>query len=781
MAAFEDSYTSILQGVSEQIPQQRLDGQVTAQLNMLSDPVTGMRRRPGARYVYDIDWTGLTADNLLATDTDVAGVQVQVLVNSGNGTLKVLASDYSVLAELTSTYLITPDVRDLRTASVGDELFFLNTTKVPTAGPALPSVSPDSNGFVHIKAGAFNTAYIITVTWGAQTSDFQYVTPDGSGVPDAENSTPQFIADFLATAINGFPWTGAGLVATAEAGTIFLAGNGPALTLSTYNGASLVQTSGKGTLRLASDLPPKLGGPSDGYIIRVGEANAPTYYQWDTPTATWLESGDPAAPGSITNVPISLTQVGGVWALNSAAFEGRSAGSEDNNPTPEFTVRGCTGMGSYQGRLVLLSGPLLYMSASKKPRRFYRSTVTSLIDSDTIGVGAAAASSAAWVHAVQYDKDLLVFSEKHQAVVPGANTAITPRTANLVITSAYATDVTTSPVGAGRTVMFPTPRSPTNFGVMEMYPQVEADSKYTSVDTTEHLPGYFQGQCRDILVDTATNLVAFFPNAARQEVVLQQFAWSADKKEMQAWHKWEFKFPIAAAYLTSQEMHFLFVQNSRLVACALSPRSGVSSKAVQYSPALDVHYTGQVLDGVVPVPEWFQVFAADAVPEITASMSDGPRKTAHVGGAVEATDFVFVPEVEEEATVAFGFAYKSAVEPTPPMRKDRNGTRISSNKATVLRFMVGTNNSQEYRIDITDKHSPSDQEFPEAAPLGFYSTELELNTPLEGGADSVVVAPCRTVAQQTRLNIHTSGTGELNVVSLEYVMRYLEKVQRARF
>ncbi|MGL5261031.1 MAG: hypothetical protein ACRC9P_01460, partial [Bacteroides sp.] len=48
MASFDGAYPSLLQGVSEQVPTSRLPGQVTEQINMVSDLVTGVRRRVGS-------------------------------------------------------------------------------------------------------------------------------------------------------------------------------------------------------------------------------------------------------------------------------------------------------------------------------------------------------------------------------------------------------------------------------------------------------------------------------------------------------------------------------------------------------------------------------------------------------------------------------------------------------------------------------------------------------------------------------------------------------------
>ena len=41
----EFQYPSLLHGVSQQTPRERINGQLTEQINMLSDPVTGVKKR----------------------------------------------------------------------------------------------------------------------------------------------------------------------------------------------------------------------------------------------------------------------------------------------------------------------------------------------------------------------------------------------------------------------------------------------------------------------------------------------------------------------------------------------------------------------------------------------------------------------------------------------------------------------------------------------------------------------------------------------------------------
>ena len=74
-----------MQGVSQQVPRERLAGQVSLQSNMLSDVVEGMRRRPGMRFLADGVFSGgsITKERVYATAVDIDDTSVHVLVNVG--------------------------------------------------------------------------------------------------------------------------------------------------------------------------------------------------------------------------------------------------------------------------------------------------------------------------------------------------------------------------------------------------------------------------------------------------------------------------------------------------------------------------------------------------------------------------------------------------------------------------------------------------------------------------------------------------------------------------
>lgn len=77
MAKISGSYASLSRGVSQQVPEARLDGQHSEQVNMISDPVSGLARRHGAKFSHErklaaftpVPVTGPTRDCLRAFKT----------------------------------------------------------------------------------------------------------------------------------------------------------------------------------------------------------------------------------------------------------------------------------------------------------------------------------------------------------------------------------------------------------------------------------------------------------------------------------------------------------------------------------------------------------------------------------------------------------------------------------------------------------------------------------------------------------------------------------------
>lgn len=777
MGAFESSYKSLLQGVSQQIPSERLPGHVGALDNMLADPVTNLRRRPGAAYAFSLSSAGSTFDNIRAWFTDIAGTRVHVILNCGTGQVKLLNNAHAVLATLDgSAYLTTTDPSDIQATTVGDEFFLLNKSVKPTAGAVAAGSDPAKAGFFYIVAGAFSRKYEVTLTTSLGTISATYTTPSGAGAGDAALTTPDYIAQQLESGLTASLGT-VGLSMWRSTAYVFLKSTGVAtnVAISSSTGSAYILTSRARYTTIVGNLPAQLPSQADGFIMSVGDTRVPQYYEYDHPTLSWLEVGAYGSTTTIEDMPVSITLVGATWGFSTAVFEGRLAGDEKSNAAPKFLTTGITGMASYQGRLVLMAGSLVNLSASNKPRRFYRSTVTSVVDSDPIEIGSSANSSAAYEYGVPFQKDLLLFSASYQALIPSGNQAITPKTANVVLTSTHEADMTCSPVTLGRTLMYPVPKSKDFFGVMEMVSSPYTDAQYVSQDSTAHLPKYMGGKCRFSVSSSVANMALFAPSGDKRSLIVHEYMWNGDEKVQSAWHRWTFPHEVACAYFASEIIYLLFVQNSTIVAATLDPRVGVLTFDAERRPFLDLHSTVTITANVVTPPAWLTAFDSTATQKVVLSAVTGALAGDEVGFAPEGGNLRTVRSWDT-GSVAIGYPYTSSISPSPPVVRDRNEVVISSNKQTLLRYLVGTKNSSQYHVLVHDRANP-DNPMADVGTLFWSSAELELGRALYS-TESVAVVPCRTNVLSTVVVFSTAGTGEFNLVSLEYVLKFNQKIRR---
>lgn len=769
MSTFESSYKSLLQGVSQQIPRERLPGQLTAQLNMLADPVTNLRRRPGAQFLKHRAWLDVDAEHILGWFTDVAGERLHVLLNTVTGEILLMDGNLNELALLNAgTYLQTTNPSSIRAATVGNECFLCNTEKLPAL--AHGGTTTSDGGFFYIVAGAFSKGYDVTVTWSGGTYSASYTTPSGAAGGDAALATPEYIATQLYNQL-----VSAGLTTIYRVGPYVYMTKTGGVQVNTTVSTNYIIPSKNRIVSTAGNLPARLPVEANGFVCRVGTVELPQYFKYNSADVSWLEVGAVGSPTGITNMPISVYYDGSAWALNTSNYEGRNAGDDETNKPHEFCTQGITGMATYQGRLVLMSGPMVSLSASGKPRRFFRSTVTSVVDSDPIEIGSGMNSSAAYEHAIPFQKDLVLLSSAYQAVIPSNNTAITPRNATVVPTSSHEVDVTSPPIALGRTLMYAAPRSEDFFGVREMVPSPYTDSQYVSHDATPHLPKYMGGRCRFSVSSSVANMALFAPSGDLRSLIVHEYMWDGDQKVQQAWHTWTFPYDVATAYFAYDKVIIVFAQNDTLVITRVDPRIGVLTFDSERRPFLDLWSSQTVTDYVVDVPAWMLAFDPAVAAKLQLTASTGNLAGDRVGATVEG-DSLRVVRSFRDGAVAMGVPYRSSFSPTPPVVRDYNDVAVSTNKATLLRYILGTKNSQEFKVRVLDRNS-SDDGISSVGTLLWSSLELELGRSLYS-TDAASIIPCRTNINTTVVDVYTEETGELNAVSLEYVLKTNQKIKR---
>lgn len=780
MAAYEGAHENLMQGVSQQVPRSRLPGQLTSQNNMLSDPVTGLRRRPGAEYRWHMELPEATTNSITGWRTDISGVSCEVIVESNAGTLIIRDLEGNLLRQFNNVeYLKAPSYRNIQHASVGDSLFILNTGIIPqvTPGGGQGTLDPSKHGFFYVRTAAISKSYTVTIRASNQTNTYTYTTPAGTEVGDAEKSTPEYIVYKLRDAINA--GTGSTGVYSESLGGylwVYNPNSTTPVTVSTSSGTNYGLASGSSTVRDVGDLPAVLPTSANGYIVAVGRDREYTYFKYDATRQSWVETGSYQSPQGINSMPLEVYW-DGEWKISTGDYEGRLSGDDESNPNPEFVGWGITGISSYQGRLVLLSGPWVYLSATNKPRRFYRSTVTEILDTDPIGLGSSSATSAAFQYALPANKDLLLFSSGYQALIPSGNQALTPRNAQVVVTSEHAADMSSGPVSLGRTVMYPMPRSQDFFGVMEMVPSSYTDSQYVSGDSTEHLPKYLAGRCRFGVSSSVANMAVFGPSRDTKTLVVHEYSWDGDEKVQRAWHQWRFPTEVAGAYFSGDVFNVLTVSGGVLACLKVDPRVGLVDSQESHRPRLDAYIRVPIADGKGNLPGWFIRFAGDNLGSLRATAPTGNLQGSEVGIEIGPGDNITVNPSYTEDSVYVGFGFRSSFAPSPPLLKDRQGIPITTGRQRLVYYHVELDGTEEFSVRVSDHHNDNPQYTWDISPVLWTSPELSLTrAPVSGNVG--VNIPCRVNSLTSNVEVFTEGLGELNVLSMEYVIQTNQRIRR---
>jgi hypothetical protein len=313
---------------------------------------------------------------------------------------------------------------------------------------------------------------------------------------------------------------------------------------------------------------------------------------------------------------------------------------------------------------------------------------------------------------------------------------------------------------------------------MEMVSSQYTDAQYVANDATAHLPKYMGGVCRFSVASSVASMVLFGPSLDPKSLIVYEYQWDGDTKVQQAWHNWTFEWPIATAYFSNETINLLFVQNGVLLAATLDPKQGVLSIAGERRPYTDMYVQGTVTDNKVVVPLALQTFDPLIGTKLKLTVATGPQSGELVGTTgydVPTRTFTTVRSFED-GDVYMGVPYRSTLSPSPPVYKDRNGFKVESNKHTVLRFGLDTQNSSEYRVLVTDAFE-EDPVTQEQSTLYYYSSELEPGQ-ARTATQSRAIVPARTHSDSTALLMYTEDVGEMNFVGIDYTGRFNQRLRR---
>lgn len=770
MTIFTGTYKSQLEGVSQQTPQERRDGQLGEQINMLSDKVTGLRRRGG-----------VLLDYILERDPDcyfkiamLGGIPYIMSIDPKTGTLHVKKfRDHGWKTETyTNDYFKAKSKTAFRTTTSRDNFFIVNTERTPTkvlTGDA--GVNPADRGYFSIRGSQFSKSFTIDVKHPSLPNGGISKTAIASDNTAAQ-ATPEHIAKTLFDAFNGDSAFNSKVTSTLSGVTI-------AFELKTKDDTDAyldVQSSGtaggyvmvSGSSRVSARsellgiLPPAL----DGYIIAVGNTGNSVYYRYSDKTKKWSEVAAFEKPYKIKDEPMYFyIDDSDNYVLKPLGIQPRTAGDEDNNPDPSFLEYGVTGIGAYQSRLVLLSGAYVHLSKTNTFNQFMRTSVAELLDDDAIEISSAALSSAQFEYCIPYNKDLVLISQNQQAVMPANNTVLTPKSAVIYPSTDLDLSLAAEPVSVGRTMYYSYQRGVDYYQIGEFIPNTYADAQYYSQNLTDHIPLYATGVCTNMAASSTNNMCVFSSDS--KEVLVNQYMWAGEERAQMAFHKWEYPYPVRySQFINEYLVTFMDLGNGKtLIGTQNVQLNQLRTKPVPY---LDIYTYVDIVDGVGNLPDFDYTWDESQVKGVI--YDDINRRHKDVQIVIDGKSV----KCPYNGRIAIGVPYMSKFTLTPPFMKDENDKVIVGARSTVQSLRMTFENTGRFNVHVQDTMGTS---YDRGENTATTWSEADLGYSWINSIGSVVI-PCRTQLSSTECSVFTTGTTDMNVVSVEYTLRVATKRRR---
>lgn len=583
MSLVSSSIPNFVNGISQQPFTLRLSSQGELQENGLSTVSSGLRKRPPTEHLAKISSTPLTDAFVHMINRD-GTEQYQVIVTNGDLKVYDLAGNAKTVNFTDRPYLTTASAVSTSFAltTVADYTFIVNKTVKVTASPTV-SPSRPFEALINVKAGNYGKTYKILINGTVVSS---IVTPDGTdaasgagtftetinygpekdasgnlvphptgtytitnpGMKAVERIGTDAIAASLMTPLiaagyNTAPWS-----VTQYGSVIYIKNTAVNFTVACedgFNNNALVAIKDK--LHKFSDLPanPRV----DSFVVQItGDASSAFDNYWVTfdasgtnnATGVWKET---IAPGTALGFNAStmphqlIREADGTFSFKPAVWSSRLVGDIKSSPNPSCVGGVINDIFFFQNRLGILSDENYIQSETGKYFNFFRTTITTLLDSDPVDVSAATNKVAVLSHAVSFNKQLLLFSNQQQFVVE-SDQMMTPKRVPIKPTTDYEVNTLAKPVAAGRNVYFSADKGDWT-SVREYYADANNLSN-DAADVTSHVPRYIPAGIVKIAAGPGEDVLALLSGRDRTKLYIYRYYFSGSEKLQSSWSLFNF-------------------------------------------------------------------------------------------------------------------------------------------------------------------------------------------------------------------------------------------------
>ncbi|AFH19863.1 putative tail tubular B protein [Escherichia phage vB_EcoP_ACG-C91] len=545
-----------IQGISQQPPAVRLDGQCTTMVNMVPDVVNGTQSRMGTTHIAKLLDEG--TDNMATHHYRRGEGDEEYFFTLKKGQVPEIFDKHGRKCNVTSqdaprTYLseVVNPREDVQFMTIADVTFMLNRRKVvKVSNRKSPKVG--DKAIVFCAYGQYGTSYSIIIN-GTTAASFK--TPDGGSADHVEQIRTERITSELYSKLQ--QWSGVGDYEIQKDGTsIFIERrDGTSFTVTTTDGAKgkdLVAIKNKVS---STDLLPSRA-PA-GYKVQVwptGSKPESRYWLQAEPKegnlVSWKETiaADVLLGFDKGTMPYIIERTGIIdgiaqFKIRQGDWEDRKVGDDLTNPMPSFideeVPQTIGGMFMVQNRLCFTAGEAVIASRTSYFFDFFRYTVISALATDPFDIFSDASEVYQLKHAVTLDGATVLFSDKSQFILPG-DKPLEKSNALLKPVTTFEVNNKVKPVVTGESVMFATNEGSYS-GVREFYTDSYSDTKKAQA-ITSHVNKLIEGNITNMAASTNVNRLLVTTDKYRNIIYCYDWLWQGTDRVQSAWHVW--KWPI---------------------------------------------------------------------------------------------------------------------------------------------------------------------------------------------------------------------------------------------
>jgi hypothetical protein len=513
--------------------------------------VSGVKKRAGSKFVSKI--VPLVNTYYSSIERDNQEKYIIGIAPTGIKVWDLQGVEKTVSAPLGYSYLA--GISGYKTLTLSDTTFIVNPDITVSMDPVLTPIG-QTTGLISLRAIDYNLIYNISIE-GVGASAVSFTAPS-SGVLNIENAAVSLAAQ-LNSATN--------IDATSLGGVIkyTITNNAPyILKVWTSRGSDFI-TGIPGTVENFGDLP-AVG--FDGVTVKVNQN--PTTDDDDfyvkfigSGVGTWQESVKLGIKYRLdpTTMPHTLTRNNdGTFTFSPFVWSNRSVGDELSNIEPSFVGQKISNILFERNRLGFLSDVNIIMSESGAINNFWRSTVSTIIDSDPIDLSVPSRQVDTLRTSIGVKDGILLFSDSAQFLLSaGDSDILSPETAAIISVSDYTSNTAVEPVRIGESIFFST-RKDQSSGIREYLYSSGSDITATT-DITEQVPELLPITVTD-LTGSSTENILFCIGRTLSNIYVYQYLQSNQQKVVSAWSKWSFNASIILFAKVVDD--FLYVVLSRV-------------------------------------------------------------------------------------------------------------------------------------------------------------------------------------------------------------------------